>query len=136
MQVFQKLKDGTRVPMVKVKKNGRDVFVPQTEQAQQTEATTPCLARQHWPDVRETWAMAESFLLALASRYTQPPVTPEEKAKRWASCEVCECRIQRDGHSYCGVCNCPHYTLSQLDGEPGKYTKLDFPGLKCPLKKF
>ena len=131
MQVFKKQPDGTRVPMIPVKENGKTRYIEAS-----VSSKTPCLARQHWPDVRETWAMAESFLLTLASRYIQKPVTPEEKAKRLACCEACECRVERDGHSYCGVCNCPHYTLSQLDGEPGKYTKLDFPGLKCPLKKF
>lgn len=142
MQVFQKLPDGTRVPMVKVKKNGRDVFVPQTEHAKMPSSEDHTAHVSSWKSVRNLWLEAQEFLTTVASRVTDEPIAPEVLTARRKACfgdetqVKCEKLNQWNGHFYCGACGCGHNPLAILDGKEGEYTKLHYPKLKCPLKKF
>lgn len=140
MKVFQTLPDGTRVPMTTIKKMGRDVYVQATPStaAQQSDPTHA----GSWKSVRNLWLEAQEFLTTITSRVTDEPITPEVLAARQKACfgdetqVKCEKLTQWNGHFYCGACGCGHNPLAILDGKEGEYTKLHYPKLKCPLKKF
>jgi hypothetical protein len=78
----------------------------------------------------------------VTSRVTDEPITLEVLTARQKACfgdesqPKCEKLNEWNGHFYCGACGCGHNPLAILDGKAGEYTKLHYPKLKCPLKKF
>lgn len=56
---------------------------------------------------------------------------PEETfASRMEICRACDSRLVDGDKEYCGACDCPKWSGSELG------TKLRMPRLSCPLKKF
>lgn len=142
MQVFRKLPDGTRVPMTQVRKNNQMVYVDASTAPPGSENEVQLPPSSMWKAVRNSWAEAQEFLTTIASRVTDAPISPEVLAARQKACfgdetqPKCEKLNEWKGHFYCGACGCGHNPLAILDGQAGEYTKLHYPKLKCPLKKF
>jgi hypothetical protein len=142
MKVFRKLPNGTRVPMIQVRKDNQMVYVDAANATDAIDGDPLEPSVTSWRSVRNLWAEAQEFLTTIASRVTDDPITPEVLAARRKACfgdetqKKCGKLNEWGGHFYCGACGCGHNPLAILDGGDGEYTKLHYPKLKCPLKKF
>lgn len=99
---------------------------------------------EKWDRVKEIWRKAtnESIIYNKGNTLkTIPKVTESMKARRVESCfgkdgiDSCAFREfdDRGKFNYCNVCGCGGKNIARLDGQG--YIPLDYPELKCPLKK-
>jgi hypothetical protein len=101
---------------------------------------------EKWERVKDTWLEATNHGVVFNDVKTIkntsiPKSTKSMKERRIESCfgkdgiDKCAfCELdKRNSYHYCNVCNCGGRHIARLDGKG--YSNLDFPGLKCPLRK-
>ena len=96
---------------------------------------------EKWNKVQETWREATNNVILSAKGNAVPKITKSMKARRIESCfgkegeDGCAFRefYDKGKYHYCNVCGCGGKSISKLDGKG--YIPLDFPGLKCPLRR-